>query len=419
MRHTFGCAKTETGEFYNQEVDGIIGFGSNTYDTSKADPPNILQTERLEGRIKSLVFSICLGHNGGEMTFGDWNKYRHLDDDSELKKEDSNPNRVKADNVKLHEDHRFILTNSFEEEDPWKFQYKVPLLGIDFDGERINYDYDKMNKGENDSEGAFFDTGTTYMYTSHQMFRNIKKRFNKFCDKTHKNCGGESKWEECYSIEEEQYEDMDSYFKSFPMFTFHFGGNKPYRWYPQDYLIKNGDLDQYCVGIKPLKDMILGAVFMRNYDILFDKTRKLIGFSRSDCSGTGNIHYYDDKGDDILKKVPVVTKAEKTSSLAHKTAVSHKHSKRHKSRHSKKSKEHEKDQSYSVFTILMVLSGFLLLIGLFFKFLLSKLRDKKNEEWKVEVDDTVIESESEKQTEAVIVDKNQNSDGVSQKGKLD
>lgn len=418
MKHTFGCASTETGEFYNQEADGIIGFGSGAYDSTKNDPPNILQTERLENRIKSLVFSICLGHNGGEMTFGDWNKYLHLDKDSKLKKKDSNPNRVKADNVDLHEDHRFILTNGFEEEDPWQFQYKVPLEGIDFDGKRIEYPYDKMNRGELNGEGAFFDTGTTYMYTSHQMFRKIKKHFNKFCDKHSKNCGNESRWEECYSIDEEQKRDLNGFFRTFPLLTFHFAGNKPYRWYPSDYLIKNGDLDQYCVGIKPLKDMILGAVFMRNYDILFDKTRKLIGFARSDCNGTGDIDYYDQNGDDILKKVPVhISKPIKEEAPA--SHVSHKHSKRHKGVHTKHHRSAEvNEDNYSLTTLVIIFTGCIVLLGLFLKCLVSTL--KKNEKSDdVDNTDTVIDSVENQSEQAIVVDKNENHSAVSQKGKIE
>lgn len=415
MKHTFGCASTETGEFYNQEADGIIGFGSNSYDATKNDPPNILQTERLEGRIKSLVFSICLGHNGGEMTFGDWNKYLHLDRDSKLRNEDSNPNRVKAADVKLHEDHRFILTNAFEEEDPWQFQYRVPLEGIDFDGERIEYPYAKMNRGELNGEGAFFDTGTTYMYTSHAMFRKMKKHFDKYCNRDITNCGGENRWEECYSIEDEQKDDLDGYFRSFPMLTFHFAGNRPYRWYPSDYLIKNGDLDQYCVGIKPLKDMILGAVFMRNYDILFDKTRRLIGFARSDCNSTGNVHYYDDNGDDILKKVPVVrSRHEANPAVAGQSHASHKHKRRHKGRHSKEARGEEGDD-LTLTLGLMILAGVLVfLVGVLLRAFVFKA--KKHD--KPKDDDTVIVSANENLAKASVDDRKSKQDGVSQKGKL-
>lgn len=373
MKHVIGCADTETGEFYNQEADGIIGFGSITHDQSNGDPPNILETERLEGRIKSLVFSICLGHNGGEMTFGDWNKDLHLDKNKKLKNPKNNEDRVKVDDVKLHEDHRFILTDGLGD-DPWRFQYKVPLMGIDFDGERIDYPYAKMNRGELNGEGAFFDTGTTYMYTSHEMFRKIKKRFNRFCNKESHNCGRDNTWKECYSIDDYQKRDMDKYFKSFPMFIFHFGQDREYRWYPSDYLIKNGDLDQYCVGIKPLKDMILGAVFMRNYDILFDKTRKLIGFARSDCKKTGKVHYYDENGKDLLIKIPQVIVSEKSASKE-KSSNQGKYSNKHK-HHKKGTKwetsaqnrkeNHNQENDFMSFTaivLLLTFFGIMFLVG--------------------------------------------------------
>lgn len=384
MKHVFGCATTETGEFYNQEVDGIIGFGSTMVGKNSGDPPNILSTEHLEGRIKSLVFSICLGHNGGEMTFGDWNKFRHLDDNKKLKDKKNNPNRVKVDDVKLHEDHKFILTErGFAEKngDPWDYQYKVPLLGIYFDGQKIDYPYKKMNRGElTTGDGAFFDTGTTYVYTSHKMFDKIKQRFNQFCSRHSGHCGGESRFEECYSISSRHKEDVQNYFKTFPLIEFSFEGDMKYRWYPYDYLIKNGDLDQYCVGIKALKDMILGAVFMRNYDVLFDKSRKLIGFARSDCSGAGDVPYYDENGDDILEKVTLTEKAkgETTSSDSKtkpETVKGKKHSHHH---HSVGWREDEAGNgdggfNWEIVAIVAVLLGtFLGIVCLIAKYLLKK-----------------------------------------------
>ena len=142
--------------------------------------------------------------------------------------------------------------------------------------------------------------GSDYKYLS---LAKIKKRFNKFCSKKKSNCGGENKWEECYSIDHQEKQNMKHYYRSFPIFTFYFGLGKAYKLYPSDYLVRDGDLDQYCVGIQSREDMVLGAVFMRNYDILFDKTRKLIGFARADCSNSGNVDYYNEDGDDYLKKV--------------------------------------------------------------------------------------------------------------------
>lgn len=76
-RHIFGCANKETGEFFNQKVDGIIGFGQYGK-RSVLEPPTLLEVEAQQRRIENKIFSICLGDNGGQLTLGDWNFDRHL-----------------------------------------------------------------------------------------------------------------------------------------------------------------------------------------------------------------------------------------------------------------------------------------------------------------------------------------------------
>lgn len=48
-------------------------------------------------------------------------------------------------------------------------------------------------------------------------------------------------------------------------------GNSVIDWYPIDYFVEPEDgYDNLCIGVKKLKNAILGAVFMWNYDILVD-----------------------------------------------------------------------------------------------------------------------------------------------------
>ncbi len=63
-------------------------------------------------------------------------------------------------------------------------------------------------------------------------------------------------------------------------------------WYPLDYLVSplDGD-DHLCIGVKALKNVILGAVLLRNYDIFFDRTDKKVGFVRANCGK--NTSYFD------------------------------------------------------------------------------------------------------------------------------
>lgn len=38
-----------------------------------------------------------------------------------------------------------------------------------------------------------------------------------------------------------------------------------------------------CIGVKSLKNAILGAILMRNYDFYIDRSNKKIGFARANC----------------------------------------------------------------------------------------------------------------------------------------
>jgi hypothetical protein len=76
--HVFGCSMVETGDFYDQEVDGIIGFGVPLREKSSALPPTIIEIEFQEKRISSQTFSLCIAANGGRLNIGGPNSLLHL-----------------------------------------------------------------------------------------------------------------------------------------------------------------------------------------------------------------------------------------------------------------------------------------------------------------------------------------------------
>ncbi len=50
-----------------------------------------------------------------------------------------------------------------------------------------------------------------------------------------------------------------------------------YSWVPRDYLVNGSKIDkELCVGVKTIGRTILGAVFMRNYDIRFFRDKGVV-----------------------------------------------------------------------------------------------------------------------------------------------
>lgn len=63
-------------------------------------------------------------------------------------------------------------------------------------------------------------------------------------------------------------------------------GGVVYEWKPEDYLYQEPKgSNKYCLPFEIISERVmLGAPFMKNHDILFDKNKQEIHFVRSNCS---------------------------------------------------------------------------------------------------------------------------------------
>lgn len=247
MKHTFGCAMSEKEEFYSQGANGIMGLGLE--DAKKKKPLSIIRSV-LGTDSDQAKFSICIGGNGGRMRF-------------------------KKPNFDLHLPNAHLSTIKYDTRN-WNVLYTAALSGIRIAEQPLSYGFKTLFKNNQD---AFFDTGTTFTYFPEKLFAEWKRVFNNFCKKNSQNCGGFDELQECYDMSKKT--DLENIITTFPNVVFTFNDKIDYNWNPKDYMIETQNY--LCVGVKSLHKIILGAVFMRNYDITFDISKSEISFVRADC----------------------------------------------------------------------------------------------------------------------------------------
>jgi len=132
------------------------------------------------------------------------------------------------------------------------------------------------------------DSGTTLFYAPRNVISKMTGNLKAFCEKKNsKNCGGNERSNDCFHRNEKTYPDKQKFFDTFPQFHFELDDNVNYSWDAANYLYQENLFEErYCISMLPFNDRtILGGVFMKNHDILFDKKNSRIGIVKANCGG--------------------------------------------------------------------------------------------------------------------------------------
>ena len=248
----FGCATFENGELYSQEADGIIGIGVGV---KSQTPPSSLELQQAQGILSNSVFSLCLAQNGGLLSFGEGNKDKHLTETQKT---------LDSSNLK------------------WERQFFLDLVSVKVGEVKVPYEFSELAGSGN---GFFLDSGSTFSYLNKDIFQVFTAAITEGCRNIKGGCAGTGRYKECYSYRAQDFGSFENFAKSFPNITYTFGNGQTWEWFAQDYLVPSIDNEnEMCIAVKTFRLNILGAVFMRNYNVIFDRDAKKVHFARASCA---------------------------------------------------------------------------------------------------------------------------------------
>ena len=246
-----GCTTEEKKDFFNQKADGTMGLNNN----KKSFMNMLYQTDT----IRLNLFTLCFSDKGGYFALGRVDRTFHKS--------------------------RVIRFVPMIKNNNNYYNIKVNQIHINTFSIYTNY-------------LATIDTGNTISYFPEKEYKQIINNFDNYCNNKNKTCGNFNNVEKygyCASFNSKK--ELLNALDSWPNITLLLEGFS-YNWLPIDYYYeyKNDEKLNACLGfnIDNTLKITLGANFIHNYDVIFDRYHQKIGFVRSDCDRINKTYIFAD-----------------------------------------------------------------------------------------------------------------------------
>jgi len=257
--YEFVCNSKETKLIKSQEADGIMGLNSASQIIPKAYEQN--------PNIDHNIFSLCIGHKGGYFNIGAGGPEEELTDVQWTEYQGSK-------------------------------QYEVNLEAVTIAGETH-----QLSSSDFNNHKPFIDSGTTDVYLAKPVYDIVSEAFHEYCKGETKCLGKKSQRNQtdCWLKPEEISEEV--FYDSFPLLEFTFTDVK-HEWHPREYLsgFSGGSKSLRCLSIQVYGKTILGGTFMKNHNVIFDRTAKKIGFQKKECLAPVSDADHDSMIEEILAR---------------------------------------------------------------------------------------------------------------------
>eukprot|EP00916_Digyalum_oweni_P003456 GHVL01006267.1.p1 GENE.GHVL01006267.1~~GHVL01006267.1.p1 ORF type:complete len:657 (-),score=175.88 GHVL01006267.1:93-2063(-) len=244
VRSYMGCHSDENRLFYTQKASGIMGLAFARQREHKTLIDNLFEHTN---EINKNVFSMCLADHGGLLSIGGWNSTMHIDDN--------------------------IVWTKIVDHIYYTVELKEGRIG------------DDSLLGRGSWGRTIVDSGTTFTYLPTDMYNLLINYIQDHCNNTNL-CGiKRDSGRLCYEVSEDHHELSD-----YPdvLFVFHGYDDKEVSWIwkASSYMYEKGSNILLCIAIDDNGrhgGTVLGASFMINTNVIFDRDNDRVGLVRAKC----------------------------------------------------------------------------------------------------------------------------------------